>query len=87
MEWRRYITVDPGLTTRAGVALPFKVDENVARDPTTLLRERGHDVQTVEEEALAGGDDVTIAEACRVEIADLMRDTFEHGKSQNVMGP
>ncbi len=46
------------------MGLRFKLDENVPRDAQALLRDAGHDVQTVIEERLEGRSDVDVLDAC-----------------------
>jgi predicted nuclease of predicted toxin-antitoxin system len=45
----------------------FKADENLPLRVVRLFRERGHDVHTVEDEALAGAPDPHVAAAARAE--------------------
>ena len=45
----------------------FKLDENLPRDAEALLRDAGHDVQTVLEERLGGNPDPKVLDACRTE--------------------
>ncbi len=45
----------------------FKLDENLPRDAAALLRDAGHDVQTVLDERLGGNPDPGVLEACRTE--------------------
>src|SRR4051812_2416145 len=56
-------------------AVRFKLDENIAKDVAIVLRERGHDVETVHDEQLAGAADEAIASACRREARVLV--TFD----------
>ena len=49
------------------MAVRFKLDENLPRDAETLLRDAGHDVQTVLEERLGGNADPRVLDACRAE--------------------
>lgn len=42
----------------------FKLDENLPRDVETLLRDAGHNVQTVIEERLGGHADFEVLGAC-----------------------
>lgn len=49
------------------MAVRFKLDENLPRDVEALLRDAGHDVQTVLEERLGGSPDPDVLEACRGE--------------------
>lgn len=53
----------------------FKLDENLPRDAEALLRNAGHDVQTVLEERLGGNPDPGILDACRGESRVLV--TFD----------
>jgi hypothetical protein len=45
-----------------------KLDENLPRDVAGVLAEFGHDVDTVQEEGLAGRDDVTVLAAASAEV-------------------
>jgi len=45
----------------------FKLDENLGRRTPQLFRDAGHDVQTVQEEALSGASDLEIYRVCRIE--------------------
>lgn len=49
------------------MAVRFKLDENLPRDTAVLLRDAGHDVQTVLEERLGGSPDSKVLDACRTE--------------------
>ena len=49
------------------MSVRFKLDENLPRDAEVLLRDAGHDVQTVLEEQLGGSADPEILNACRSE--------------------
>jgi hypothetical protein len=44
--------------------LKIKVDENIGRSGVELLREAGHDVLTVRDQALGGAPDETIFQVC-----------------------
>ena len=55
------------------MATRFKLDENLPRDASALLRNAGHDVQTVIEENLGGGVDSRILNACRNEVRVLVK--------------
>ena len=57
------------------MAVRFKLDENLPRDAEALLRDAGHDVQTVLEERLGGNPDPEVLEACRGESRVLI--TFD----------
>ena len=57
------------------MAVRFKLDENLPRDVEALLRDAGHDVQTVLEERLGGSPDPDVLEACRGESRVLI--TFD----------
>jgi len=46
------------------MAARFKLDENLPRDAHTLLADAGHDAHSVTEEALGGGSDHSVIEAC-----------------------
>jgi predicted nuclease of predicted toxin-antitoxin system len=47
--------------------LKFKVDENLPAEHAALLREAGHEADTVADQKLSGSDDTTLAERCRTE--------------------
>jgi len=47
--------------------MQFKLDENMPTSAVPLLRQNGHDVHTVFDEALNGEVDEQIAETCRKE--------------------
>lgn len=47
--------------------MKFKLDENFGRRTQSLFRARGHDVQTVIEEGLAGVSDRELYDVCRRE--------------------
>jgi len=49
------------------MAVRFKLDENLPRDAEALLRDAGHDVQTVLEERLGGNPDPKVLDACQTE--------------------
>ena len=49
-----------------------KVDENLPIDAAALMREAGHDCQTVYDEALAGAPDQRVIETCRAEGCALL---------------
>ena len=57
------------------MAVRFKLDENLPRDAEPLLRDAGHDVQTVLEERLGGNPDPKVLDACRSESRVLI--TFD----------
>jgi predicted nuclease of predicted toxin-antitoxin system len=46
------------------MGLRFKLDENIPRNAETLLRDAGHNVQTVIEERLGGRPDIDVLDAC-----------------------
>jgi predicted nuclease of predicted toxin-antitoxin system len=46
------------------MAARFKVDENLPRQAQALLRDAGHDAQTVHGERLVGHPDATILDVC-----------------------
>jgi predicted nuclease of predicted toxin-antitoxin system len=52
--------------------LKFKVDHNLLVEYSALLRESGFEADTVDEEALGGADDATIAERSRTEKRTLV---------------
>jgi predicted nuclease of predicted toxin-antitoxin system len=45
--------------------LKFKVDENLPAEHAAILREAGHEADTVADQKLSGSDDSTLAERCR----------------------
>ena len=45
----------------------FKIDENLPVAAAVILRDAGHDAETVYDEQLAGGEDWQLAEVCRRE--------------------
>jgi predicted nuclease of predicted toxin-antitoxin system len=47
--------------------LKFKVDENLPAEHAAILREAGHEADTVADQKLSGSDDSTLAERCRTE--------------------
>ena len=47
--------------------MKFKVDENLPAEHAALLREAGHEADTVADQKLSGSDDSTLAECCRTE--------------------
>ena len=47
--------------------MKLKLDENLGKRGTDMLREAGHDVSTVKEEALLSAPDPDILDRCRVE--------------------
>jgi predicted nuclease of predicted toxin-antitoxin system len=49
------------------MAVRFKLDENLPKDAGALLRDAGHDVETVVEERLGGNPDARVLDACRTE--------------------
>jgi predicted nuclease of predicted toxin-antitoxin system len=53
----------------------FKLDENLPRDAAALLRDAGHDVETVLDEQLGGRPDPDIFETCQAETRILV--TFD----------
>jgi predicted nuclease of predicted toxin-antitoxin system len=46
------------------MAARFKVDENLPREAQALLRNAGHDAQTVYDECLVGHTDARILDVC-----------------------
>lgn len=44
--------------------MKIKVDENIGRSGVNILRQSGHDVMTVQEQALSGSPDETIFRVC-----------------------
>jgi len=49
------------------MATRFKLDENLPLDAAALLRNAGHEAQTVLEQLLGGARDSAILDACRAE--------------------
>lgn len=49
------------------MATRFKLDENLPRSALVLLRNAGHEAQTVLEERLGGSSDSKVLDACRNE--------------------
>ena len=47
--------------------MKFKIDENLPREIAAILREFGHDADTVEDEGLCGESDPAIFEKARGE--------------------
>ena len=43
----------------------FKLDENIIRDATALLRDAGHDAHSVLDERLDGGTDAQLLDVAR----------------------
>ena len=54
------------------MAVRFKLDENLPRNAEPLLRDAGHDVQTVLDEALGGEPDRRVLDASRDETRVLI---------------
>jgi len=52
--------------------LKIKVDENIGRSGVNLLRQAGHDVMTVNEQALSGTADEVIFQVCASERRTLV---------------
>jgi predicted nuclease of predicted toxin-antitoxin system len=50
----------------------FKVDENIGMSDADLLRESGHDVRTVQDQALSGASDDRIYDVCVAEDRTLV---------------
>lgn len=57
------------------MATRFKLDENIPRDAEALLRDAGHNVETVLAEQLGGRADPLVLDACRSE--DRVLVTFD----------
>lgn len=53
--------------TARWTSVRFKLDENLPSDAATLLRDAGHDVETVLDERLGGCPDAMILDICRKE--------------------
>ncbi len=53
----------------------FKLDENLHPDAAALLRDHGHDAQTVAQQGLRGIVDAHLSEVCRLERRTLI--TFD----------
>jgi len=49
------------------MAVRFKLDENLPKDAEALLRNVGHDVETVLDERLGGNPDAKVFNACQTE--------------------
>jgi predicted nuclease of predicted toxin-antitoxin system len=49
------------------MAVRFKLDENLPKAAGALLRDAGHDVETVLDERLGGNPDAKILDACQIE--------------------
>ena len=49
------------------MAVRFKLDENFPKDAGALLRDAGHDVETVLDERLGGNPDAKVLDACQTE--------------------
>jgi predicted nuclease of predicted toxin-antitoxin system len=49
------------------MAVRFKPDENLPKDAGALLRDAGHDVETVLDERLGGNPDAKVLDACQTE--------------------
>ncbi len=47
--------------------MKFKVDENLPVETADILQKAGHEADTVYMEGIAGADDATIAQICKVE--------------------
>jgi predicted nuclease of predicted toxin-antitoxin system len=62
-----------------------KLDENLPFDATGLLRQLGHDVETLVSEGLAGRTDVDIVAAASAESRFLM--TLDRGMGDNRAHP
>ncbi len=52
--------------------MKFKVDENLPVEAAERLREAGHDVMTVLDQAMGGAPDSDLAKVCRVEERALL---------------
>lgn len=47
--------------------MKFKIDENLPVDVADLLKQAGHEADTVYDEGITGADDVTISKVCKKE--------------------
>jgi predicted nuclease of predicted toxin-antitoxin system len=47
--------------------LKFKIDENLPDECVSLLREAGFEADSVQDENLAGSDDLTLFDRCQIE--------------------
>ena len=65
--------------------MKFKLDENIGTRGQELLRNAGHDVETVRAEGLGGASDETIFEVCQTEQRTLI--TLDHDFGQVLRFP
>ncbi|MBL8092019.1 MAG: DUF5615 family PIN-like protein [Anaerolineales bacterium] len=47
--------------------MKFKIDENLPVDVAKLLKQAGHEADTVHDEGITGADDITISKICKKE--------------------
>ncbi len=47
--------------------MKFKIDENLPAEHAAILREAGHEADTVADQKLSGADDLAVSERCQAE--------------------
>jgi predicted nuclease of predicted toxin-antitoxin system len=62
--------------------LKFKVDENLPAEHAVMLREAGHEADTVADQKLTGADDSALYERCQVEGRILLTLDLDFGNVQ-----